>query len=221
MGLWSETGASMMNPLVDVWVGFLESLPGIFWALVLIIIGWAVSRLMGRLLEKVLVRVKLDKHIKKAGLTDSIGHLELSHISGEILKWYIFVVFLGEAVTLLKLGTLTVLLGSFLFWVPNVLIALVIIIVGLLFADFAAAKLDKTKIRSIRFVSWLVKAGIMFFAVIMAFKQLNLYVSIAEATFLIVLGGVSLALALAVGIGFGLALKDEAKDLIKGFKRKL
>lgn len=221
MASFFDTGASMINPLVEMWNEFVDILPGLFWAVVLVIIGWFVAKFFGHLLERVLVKLKLDEHVKKAGLTDAFGHIELSHLSGLILKWYLFVVFLGDAVSLLKLGTLSLLLGSFLFWLPNVIIAMIIMILGLLLADFVADRLEKTKIRSVRIISVLVKAGILFFVTIMAFKQVGLYVAIAETTFIILLSGVSLALALAVGIGFGLALKDEAKGIIKGLKKKL
>lgn len=215
------TGAFLMNPLVGLWNSFVEFLPGLFWAIIWAVIGWFIALFLGKLLEKLLIKLKLDKNVKKAGLTDKLGHLELSHLCGQILKWYVFVVFLGDAVALLKLGTFSALLKSFIFWLPNMILALVIIILGLLLADFVALKLEKTKLKSVRIVAVLIKVTIMFFVVIMAFKQLGLYVTIAETTFLIILSGVSLALALAVGIGFGFALKDEAKGILKDLKKKL
>ena len=221
MASFIDTGASMVNPLVEMWNGLIDLLPGLFWGIVLVIIGWFVASILGKVVEKILVKVKLDQKIKKAGLTDAIGHIELSHLAGVMLKWYIFIVFLGDAIALLKLGTMTILLGSFLFWLPNVIVALIIIILGLLLADFVTAKLEKTKVKSVRYVSVLVKVVILFFVVIMAFKQLGLYVTMAETTFLILLSGVSLALALVVGIGFGLAMRDEAKGIIKGLRKKL
>ena len=58
-------------------------------------------------------------------------------------------------------------------------------------------------------------------SIMIALEQIGVNISIAENTFLILVGAVALAFALAVGIGFGLAMKDEAKNILKQIKRKI
>ncbi|MBN2567756.1 hypothetical protein JXB02_06770 [Candidatus Woesearchaeota archaeon] len=216
-----STGQAMINPLITLWNGFVDLVPSLIAAIILAIIGWVIAVVIEKVVTKVLTKLKFDEKIKKANLTDKIGHLELSHLAGGVLKWYVFVIFLGEAFALISLGNLSVMINTFLFWLPNVILALIIIIIGLILADFVAERLVRTKIKSVRVLSVIVKIAILFFAFVIAFKQIGLYVSIAENTFLILLGAVALGLAIAFGIGFGMALKDEAKNILNDLKGKL
>lgn len=216
-----KTGEALINPFVELWNGLVELIPGLIAALALAIVGWFISSLLGKGIEKIFVKLNVDKKMEKSGLTDKLGHLEISHITGEFVKWYLFIIFLADAFQLINLGTLSLMITSFLSWLPNMLLGLVLMVLGLLFADFVAVKMEKTKIKSIRIIADILKIVIVFFVAIIALKQMGLYVTIAETTFLVLISGVSLALALAIGIGFGLALKDEAKDVIRGLKKKL
>ena len=215
------TGQQMINPLITVWNSFVDIIPGIIASLILLIVGYFVANLLGYVLYKLLEKAGLDKKMEHAKLTDSLGHVELSYLSGSVLKWYIFIIFLSEAVLLVNLGMLSTMLNKLLMWLPNLIIGFVIIVLGLILADFAAEELRKSKIKHVRVISEIVKVIIIFFVFVIALKQVGLYVGLAETTFLVILGSLALAFALAVGISFGFALRDEAKGLVKKIRKKV
>jgi len=168
----------------------------------------------------VLERLGLDKKMQKASISDAIGHLELSHLAGIVLKWYVFVIFLGEAAGLVNFGTLSLLMNKFLFWLPNLFIAFVILVLGVMLADFLYHRMSKVRVKSVRILAGVVKVIVVFFIALIALNQAGFYVSLAENAFLIILAGVVLTLAISIGIGFGLAMKEEARGVIRSFRKR-
>ncbi len=215
-----QAGAAIMDPLLNLWYAFISILPGIIVALLLLFIGWIVAVLIGRALKTILEKVGLDRQIQKAKLTKAIGHTKLSMIFGEILKWYVFIVFLQAAVDQLNLGTLTLLLNRFVLWLPNVIIAVVVILGGLIVAYYVQNKLvEHSKMKGIQFAGGLLKVVILIFAGLIALAQIGVNVSILENTFLLVVGALAIGIALALGIGFGFGFKKEAERLISQIKK--
>lgn len=213
-----QTGEAMVTPLIVLWNNFVEIFPPLVAAIILMIVGYFIATVLGYALHKLVAKTGIDKKMDEAKLTDAIGHIELSTLSGIILKWYIFIMFLGQAANIVNLGTLSVLLNRFLIWLPNLIVAAVIVVFGLLLAEYAEVHMLKSTLKSVRATSMLVKVVIIFFILVTALKQIGLYVSLAENTFLILWGALCLAFAIAVGISFGFAFKEEAKGIINKFK---
>jgi len=216
----ATTGQAMVNPFVNIWDYFVQILPGLIAGIILLIVGYFIASILGYILHQILEKVGLDKSMEKARLSDAIGHMELSALAGSILKWYIFIVFLGQAAAMANLGTLSDLLVKLALWLPNLIFALIIFVFGLILAEYASTHLVKTKVRHVRGTGVLVKIVIIFFISIIALREVGLDISIAENTFLILIAGIILGLSAAFGIGFGMAFKDEAKAIIKKCKKK-
>ena len=143
--------------------------------------------------------------------------LELSHFLGLIVKWYIFVLFLGPAAALVQLPAMTAFLNSAALWIPNLIAAIIVALVGLIAADYVAAKVHEVNAKSSAIIANVLKLVIVVFTLIISLSQLGIDVSIAQNTLLLIVAGIMLA----IGLGFGLALKDEAKSIIKDLKKKL
>ena len=78
-----------------------------------------------------------------------------------------------------------------------------------------------TRANSAHIVSSAFKVIILVFTAITVLRVLGLDVTLAERTFLIVVGGAVLALAIALGIGFGFAIREEALKFVKNARKKL
>ena len=211
--------ATVLDPFARLGIAFMNILPQIVVAIIVLILGYFLSLFIGYLVKKVLEKIGLDKKLKQANLADAIGHVELSSLAGTIAKWYIFLWVIIQAAEIVQLRAFSQMLDNFVSWLPDVLLAIVIMILGLIIADVAYTKLLKTKLKSVRFVSWLAKVMIIFFVVVIALKQISLDITIVEHTFLMVLGAICVAFAIAMGLGFGAALKDDAKKMLKNFKK--
>lgn len=214
------TSEALTNPLVSLWVSFVELLPNLIAAIIILIIGYVVAYIIGHALKVLLWKLGLDKQIEQAKLSKAMGRLRLSSILGEITKWYIFLIFLQSAVDLVNLGTLSILLQEFVMWVPNVIAAALVIIFGLYIAHFIALKVrEHTDVRGGRTVTGILNAVIIFIVVVIALEQIGINVAILTNTFLILLGGLALGIAIAIGLSFGLGTQKDAGKALDKIKK--
>ncbi len=215
-----NTGGALVNPVLTIGETILNALPGFIGAIIVILVGYVIGWLLGLGTTKLLAKLGLDKHMKKVGLAKGIGHTELSAIIGAVVKWYVFLVFLGEAVSLVNLGVISSLLIALVGWLPSAIVGVIVVIFGLIAAQYVGDRMLTAKIGGIKILTAIVRVVIIFFAIVIALNQTGLDVSIMENTFLLLVGGVALAFALAFGIGLGLGLKNEAEGFVSGFLKK-
>ena len=152
-----STGTALLTPLELLWNNFVEVIPGILAAGVVAVVGYIIALAFGMLFTRFLEATKVDEHLKKAGLAHSIGFLNLANLGGALLKWYIFVLFLTQAVGFLRLGVLSDHLRSLVGWVPDLFAALIILLGGLILADMLADRMLHVKRKGIRLLSSFVR----------------------------------------------------------------
>jgi len=222
MAILNELGFSVMAPLKSLWYGLVQTVPGIVAAIILLIIGYIVALIIAYLVDKVLEQIKFDKWVlDKTHATKAFGKLQLSKFLALITKWYVFILFLPPAAALVQLRTLSAFLLAVAMWVPNVIIAVIIAMIGIGVAFYVEKKIVETKAKAASVLAMIAKVIIYIFTLLIVLDQIGIQIAVAQTSFLIILGGVMLAIAMVLGIGFGLAFKDEAKGLIKDVKKKL
>jgi hypothetical protein len=197
----------------------LLALPGIIAAIIILILGYIIAALIGWVVTEFLDRLKLDKRVQRICKTDVIRNAELSDFVGIIVKWYIFILFLGQAVELVDLGVLTGFLTLVVGWLPNLIVAVILIILALILGDYTAAKVMSTRIKGAKAVSQLLYFAIVILVGIIALKQIGIDVSILENIILAIVGALAIGIGLALGISLGLGLKDDAKKFIKNLHK--
>jgi len=216
----SATGAIILNPLYTLWNSFVNILPGLLAAILIIILGYAVAYLIGHGLKLLLQKLGVNRAVEKSELTRAVGPTNVSAVIGEITKWYIFIIFLGVAADLLQLGSLSDLLNEFVLWLPNVIAAIIVLFVGIALAYYIEMKvLENTKMKGMRAVAGITKVVMIILAVLVALEQIGVTVSILENTFLIIIGAIGLGIALALGIGLGLGLRESSKKIIEDVRK--
>ena len=218
----TATGSLILNPLVQLWNSFVDILPGIVAAIIVLIIGYFVALGIGHAVRHILDKSGLDRYMARSRLTGSVGHTRLSSVLGEVTKWYIFLIFLQAGVDLLSLGTLSLYLDRFVLWLANVIIAAVIIIFGLAVAHFVAMKIEEhTDMKGVKGVTKLVKGVLILIVVVIALQQIGIKVNIIENLILLIVGALALGIAIALGIGLGKGLQSESKSIVKEIKDML
>ncbi len=222
MAFLSEIGINIIDPLLRIWDGIISTVPGIVAAIIILIVGYLVAWVIGYIVDKALTQIKLDKWVlEKTHMQKIIGAFRLSHFLAMITKWYVFILFLPPAAGLIQLQALSTFLLSLAMWIPNVILAVIIGIVGLMAAHYTEWKILETKAKTAAIIACLAKVVIVIFTLLIVLDQIGVKIAIAQTSFLIILAGVMLAVALMLGIGFGNAFKEEAKRIIKGVKRKI
>lgn len=184
-----------------------------------IVFGYILSSLIGALIHMVLNALKVDDHLRKARVAHSIGFINLATLGGALTKWYVFALFLVEAARLFKFGTLSTHLESLARILPNVFMAVLLVLGGLIVADLAADKMLHAKRKGVRLASSAVRWGLIITVIITALDQIGLNVSFVSNAVLILLASVGVGLAVAIAIGFASAFKEESKDIVKYVKK--
>lgn len=220
MTVLGDTSYAIISPLRTIWARLVDSLPGIIGAVIVLIIGSFVAIILGHAVKVILEKLKVDENLRKAHISRAAGHTNVPAVLGELTKWYIIVLFLQQAVELLNLGTLSMLLDTFVRWLPNVIIAALVLIFGLAIANYLEAKItEHSKVKGVRTSSKIVKWVVMVIVMIIALKQIGVDVSILENTFLLIVGALAIGLALAFGISLGFGLKKHSEEMIQEIKK--
>ncbi len=199
---------------------FIGQLPLIFAAIILIVAGFIIGWLAKLFVVRLLRSFHLDDWIVENKLSNSIGNKKITEISGSVLKWYVFFVFLKQAVSLVSLSTISEVLGFWINFGLTVIAAVVVIIAGLIIARYVRNAIELTTHSFRKIAGLIVEVAIVYVAVVMGIKMIGLPTEMLEWAFLIAFAGFILALALIVGLSFGLAMQGEAKIIIKELRKK-
>ena len=217
-----DTTNAIILPLQTVWSEFAQILPNVIGAIVVLIIGTFVAVILGHALRIVLDKTRLDEALRKLKLTKAVGHTDVPALLGELLKWWIIIVFLQQAVDLVNLGSLTDLLQRFVLWLPNLLVAIIVMLVGLAAAHFVEIKIrEHTKLKGMRMAGAVLKWIMIIMVGIVAVDNIGVEIDLIEQVFLWVIVALAAGIALALGIGLGLGLKKESESFIQNLKKNL
>jgi hypothetical protein len=218
-GYLQQTGQALSDPLVRLWQSFVGITPNIIAGVLVIVFGYILSSLIGALTHAILNATNVDDHLKKARLSHSIGFISVSGLGGALVKWYIFALFVVEAANLFQLGVLSEQLAHLAALLPNVFAAIILILGGLVVADFAADRMLHAKRKGVRLASAIVRWSVIVVVLISALKQIGLDVTFLSNALLIVLAAAGVGISVAFGMGFGKALQGEAGGIIKNLKK--
>ncbi len=212
---WGEV---ITNSFQNLWIKIINFLPNIISALIVLILGLLIAKFFSKFISRTLKYLYLDKLIDTFGVKhnlEKIGiKIDMSHVIGIIVKWFFIIVFLVAAADILHLAQVTEFLNKVLFYIPNVVIAVVILVLGVVFANFIQG-IVKTSVyivnlEAAEIISGIAKWAILIFTIMAALVQLNIAADLVNTLFQ---GFIAMA-AIAGGIAFGLGGKDKAKGII-------
>jgi hypothetical protein len=207
-----------MNPLIVIWNSFVSVIPGIIAAAIILVIGYIIALIIGFSVRHAVRFSKVDMWMVRHKKQEAIGGLVLSNVSGKLVKWLVFILFLIPAANVIKLEGLSSVLINFALWFPNLIIAVIVILVGLVLAHtFAEAVGNAKKLKGIAGIKSTVSIATIVIFLDIALRQIGVNIIFAEAVILVILVGAMIA----ISIGFGLGLKPHAEDMIKDWRRKL
>jgi len=200
-------------------------LVNVLLVIIILIIGWIIARLIKAVVIKTLKAIKMDKLadrielsnlLEKGGITHSF-----SELIGIICYWLALLVAFVVAINAAGLTIAADLLNKVILYIPNVIAAMFILILGMFIAtllkNIVQTAANNAGIPQGNLLSKVVEAIIVVFAVIVALEQLQIGIRITELTISIILGSLGLAFALA----FGLGCRDIAAKYVDNFIDKM
>jgi len=222
MAILQQLGLSIVEPLLSIWDGIIGTVPGILGAIIILIAGYIIAVVISRVVDAVLKKIELEKWVlEKTKARKAWGAFDLTGFLTLITKWYVFILFLPPAANVVALQPLATFLLAVALWVPSLILAVIIALIGIVAAMYVEKAIVATKAKAAKIVGSAAKWIIYVFTTLIVLDQIGVRIAIAQQSFLIILAGVMLAIAMILGIGFGFAFRDEAKKIIKDIKRKL
>lgn len=202
-----------------------DFIPNIIGAIIIVAIGlifaailkWAIITVLEAIrIQKLFDQIRFTEVMKKAGMPVSIPA-----VCGEFVKWLTIIIFLIPATKVLYMDKINDLLESLLQYIPNVIIAIAIILIGLIIAN-AISQVVRAAAAGIgantaNILSVATRYIISIFVIMAALAQLNIPVYLVSAMYT----GVMAAFAIGVGLAFGLGGQSAASDLIKKIRDDL
>jgi len=185
-----------------------------------LVFGYLVGRILQQLVAMALRWGKLDYWAENNGLSHAIGHVKLSRLCGEFVKWWVFLLFFQEAVPLIGFAGAAVVAAELASLLKILLIGLMLVAVGLLLGQFVRNKLERTGFRFKRSVGALTQFLIVYLLLVIGLKNLGVDVLLLEQTFLVGFTAFALVVAIVIGIGFGNAAKRDAQSLLEEIKKE-
>ena len=214
MEILSQLGAAFSTMFYNVGL----ALPGFIAAIIVIILGYIIAAIVSWAIVKLLRGIDLDKKIQKYTKAEW-GKAQISGILGAIIKWYVFIVFIGTAVELVDLGVLSGFLITIANWLPNLIVAVILVLLALLLGEYVDNKIQATKIKGAEMVGRLLYMCIVVIVGVIALNQIGIDVSLLENIILAIVGALAIGIALALGISLGLGMKDDARKFIKQIRK--
>jgi hypothetical protein len=199
----------ILESLRNSWFQVSALLPRLGAAIVLLIIGWLLARLVQRVAVRLMRLARLDTAAEHTGLDDFLvrGGVRLTVVTlvGQILYWSLILIFAVAVFNVLGLTVAPDLVERVGGYLPNVVAALVVVVFGSIGARFirglVVAYLSNVGVKDGARIGMLVQAALLAFVGILALEQLGIAVRLLAYAFELAFGGFCLALALAFGLG--------------------
>lgn len=217
-------GASLMASFTSAMSLFFAAIPRVMGFALIIIVGWIVSALLAKAIAILLRKARFNHLAERSGFADFVGKsgadTDSSGMIAAIAKWFVRLIVLVVAFDALGLPAVSEVLRDLLLWLPNLAVALVVLVIGGLAANTvsklvrgatAEAELDNPDFLA-KLTSWAVWA----FTVVVAVNQIGVATTLVNTLFMAVVGTV----ALALGLSFGLGGREVAADIIRQWRER-
>lgn len=204
-----DTSAAIFDSLLNALHNFISFLPALIGALIILIVGWLLSGVLANLIERALKAVGLENAVEHSGIGDFVRRsgtkLTVSGVIAALVKYFIFLIFVQAAANVLGIPQLTEIINRIILFIPNVIVAMAIIVVGSLIARFLSglvrSSVSGLGVGNPNLLATLTQYIVLGFAIIAAIDQLGIAANLINTLVYGLIGSVALALGLAFGLG--------------------
>lgn len=188
---------------------FANGVPTVLGALLILVIGWIIAGVLATLIAKFARVAHVDTLADHARVNDFLSRsgtrLKASDILGEVVKWIVRLVFIEMAAEQCGLTQVTTLINDILAYIPNILVALLLLGVGAflgsLLGGIVRGSASEAGMGNPSLLGKLASGGVMAFAIIAAVNELGVAPVVVNTLYIGLVAAISLALGLAFGLG--------------------
>lgn len=219
MGILDALKSSLTDPMI-IWAEIAAVVPNILAAILLLVLGHFLGKLIARITTRLLRKLGLDKLSETAGLNDATKNVGFdaspSLILGKIIYWLLFLTFLISAADTLGLERVSATIDNFVLYLPKVVGAFLVAIIGLFVAGFVRTAIE-TALSSMnlgyeRVIGNIIYGIIVIVVISLAIGQLEIETDLLNEVVVIFLFCGAAAVALSLGLG----TRDVAGSVVAG-----
>jgi hypothetical protein len=217
----NDWGAALVASLTTALSLFLGAIPRIIGFLVILIIGWLIAGLLASAVAALLRAVRFNELAQSSGLSGFVRNMgvrkDASGMLADIIKWFVRLIVLVVAFDALGLPAVSQVLQQFLLWIPNLVVAVVVLVIAGLAAN-ALGNLIRGSTASAGFtnpdlLASIARVAVWGFGIVVAVNQIGVAQELVNTLFMGFVG----ALALAAGLAFGLGGRETAAQIVDGW----
>lgn len=214
---WTQ---GIVNAMTTVWTPVAGFIPRFFGALVVVLVGFVVAKLLDTLLSKLLAKLGLDRLMAGTGLTKMLGRVGIqvpvSSLIGKIVYWFVLLIFLVSAAESLGLDRVSATLDMLALYLPKVLGAALVLLAGVLLAQLLSGIVrgaaEGVGLDYAHSLGRIAQGLVILISISVAIGQLEVKTDLLNNVIAIALISIGLAAALALGLGS----RDIAAQIIAG-----
>ncbi len=212
-------------PLLDLWTSLLQYVPNLFGAIIIFILGITIAGVLRKVVEQLIKVLHIDDLAQKLEITTQFSRaglqLHIGKLLGWTVQWFFIVVSLIAATDILGWEQVTDYLKQVVLFIPNVIVAVIILLAGILLGNFVQrvvkSSVEAAKLESAGFLSGLSKWAILAFSFMAALVQLQIAPELIQTLFT----GLVFMLALSGGLAFGLGGKEHASRVLDRLRKDI
>lgn len=215
-------GQTFVNSLQGLWYQLVLFIPRLVGAVIILIIGLVIASILASLIKKAIRATKIDSVFEKIETNTSLKKMGITFVLSSVIawfvKWFIIIATLITVADTLGFHQITLFLQQVVLYIPNVIVAIAILTIGLIVGDFVSTLLtDVLRTSSLTKQSSATLGKIAKYAVIVfSFMAAILQLGIATQLIEILFAGIILTLTLA----FGLGGREQAAKLLERLSSK-
>lgn len=223
--IFQTWGDVVVASLQQAWAAVVSFVPLLLSAVIVFIIGWIVAVALGKLVEQLIRALRVDTFLAKLDFEKALERagmrLDTGAFVGGLVRWFLIIVTLLAAANILQLNQVTDFLTAVLLYLPNVVVAALILVIAALVAEtaerVARGSVGAAGLKGGALVAVVTRWSVWVFAIVAALLQLGIATVLLQ-TF--VTGFVAM-LALALGLAFGLGGRDAAGAIVDKMLRDI
>jgi small-conductance mechanosensitive channel len=192
-------------------------IPALVGAGVILLTGYFLARQVQRWADDLLKRLGFNRMAAAGGLDEAVGRtgsrLDPVRALAKLIFWLVMLVVILLASMALGLESINEMFGAMLTFIPTLIAAIVIVILGIIVGEFVRGLIVASAggLSGVPTVAKIAKVAVIVISIFMALQQVGVAEEIVTAAFTLILG----ALALAVGLAFGLGNRDLAGEITR------
>jgi hypothetical protein len=214
-------GEALLTSLASALVVLFAAIPRIIGFLAIVIIGWLIAAAIAGAVTALLRTVKFNDIARQSGFSGFVEKMgirkDASAFLADLIKWFIRLIVLVSAFDALGLPAVSQVLQQLLLWLPNLVVALVILVLAGLAANALASLVrgatSEAGLGNPNLLATVARVAVWGFAIVVAVDQIGVATTLVNTLFMGLVG----ALALALGLAFGLGGRETAGEIVESW----